>query len=45
MEPTLIIDKPKIADVEKVKCSCCIKQVLNEWRKRTTSFIRAKTSF
>ena len=45
MNPTLNIDKPKIIDVEKVKCNCCIKQVINNLFKKTTGFIRALTPF
>lgn len=45
MNPTFNIDKPKLAEVEKVKCSCCIRQVFNEWIKKTTSFVRSITPF
>lgn len=45
LTPTLHIDKPKIAEVEKVKCTCCVRQVANTWVKRTMSFIRAITPF
>ena len=40
MSPTLFIDKPKIADVEKVKCNCCIRQVVYRLRKKLAVLYR-----
>lgn len=45
MNPTLNIDKPKIADVEKVKCNCCIRQVIYKLKENASGFIRAITPF
>ena len=48
MTPTPNIDKPKKADVERVKCNCCIcakHKPLYFVKFRTVSFIRAITPF
>lgn len=48
MNPTLNIDKPKIADVERVKCNCCIcvrNKLLYFIKYKTISFIRAISPF
>jgi len=47
MLPSINVEKPKIAEVEGVKCHCCIcvrKNFLLKWVK-TVSFIRAFTPF
>ena len=45
MNPVIHVDKPKIAEVERVKCSCCIRQVFYRLKQNTSGFIRAITPF
>ena len=45
MNPVLNVDKPKIAEVERIRCSCCIRQVFYRLKHNTSEFIRGITPF